>query len=278
MALYAQDEYAERNLAGPGWRFVLCWVLATVVGSEAGRVAADRLSQLPLGVAAKLPDLQILGGIAIGLCIVLAQALVLLRYLKWRGALAWIGATVLGRTIRMLVISFLLEVLFSRTPSQACGAEFLVVIISYFAVMMIVGAAAGAAVGIPQRFVLERRVAHARWWVWANVAASVVTFIAIASILYSSIVEVLMKFRDDGSDISMWYSPYSSPLTLDVTFSVLNDIFVGVVTGYVLMNILRHPTTRAEWSVKLRDKRQRLPKRFAETQPSSEALLEQERK
>src|SRR5881392_322213 len=111
MAVYSRDEYAERHRAGPGFWLWLAWVVATVIGSVVGSALAEFVFGWKLEGIFSLIDVQALGGLALGLCVGTAQALVLGRYLRFKGALEWIGATALGRIARVLLISVLTSLL-----------------------------------------------------------------------------------------------------------------------------------------------------------------------
>lgn len=273
MALYQRDEYAEKHSMGPGWWFGLRWIVATVLGSMIGRALGDGLSRLELDGIFGILVLSILVGVAAGLCVGVAQALVLYRYLASEGALGWIGATILGRVVRVVLVTLLSWILLSAIPNTAPGVLFLAILLAYFVMMAIIGAVAGAAVGYFQRFVLERRVAHAHRWVWVNIGASVLTFIALASLNYVSVQTDALHY---GSRVASTITVYPE-LSTDLAFHVLNDIVVGAITGYVMIDMLRHPTSQAEWTVDLKEEQNPLVEDDGETQPSPEALLEQRR-
>ncbi len=246
MALYARDEYSEKHRTGPGWGFGLAWIIATVAGAVSGRALAD---WLPLSrLDGQFGDLaaQVLISVAIGLCIGVAQAVVLVRYLKVVGALQWVGATILGWIARVLLISLLSGILLNAIlDTDVKGLLFVL----YMAVMGAIGVGAGVGTGFVQRYVLDKRVAYAARWIWANIAASVLTFIAIA------------------------VDPEFGP-----ELSILLDIAGAAITGYVLVDMLRHPTTRAEWSLQLKEKQDHISTQATESQLSPEVILEQQRK
>ena len=184
-------------------------------------------------------------GLVIGVCTGVAQAVVLLRYLKPAGALQWIGATIAGRIARMLVITVLSYTVLANIPTEAHGALFIGIIAIYFAAMALIGGAGGAATGYAQRFVLEKRVAHAQPGVWINAISSAVVFIAIAAISFSTNL-VRPPVPDDGIYYAAAGGSDASPLDLGLAFDVVTSAVAAAITGLVLIDMLRHPTPKAE--------------------------------
>jgi hypothetical protein len=207
-----------------------------------------------------------------------AQAIVLLPYLRIAGALQWIGATMLGRIVRMLVIAMLSSTLLSVIPTEAPGALFVGVIAVYFGAMALTGGAAGAAIGFAQRFVLEKRVVQAKRWVWINVVSSAVVFIAIAATGFSTST-VRPPIPDDGIlNVAVSWSVYAAPLDLGLAFDIVVGAAAAAITGFVLVDMLRHPTSQAEWATRLKNEHELLSKDVTEAQSSPEVLLEAQRK
>lgn len=279
MAIYQRDEYAEKHSTGPGWRFWLGWITATLIGSVISRALADWISLFHL--AEGFGDIieQVLTGLALGLGVGVAQAIVLLPNLKFVGAIQWIGATTVGRLARLLLVSALSGILLNSIPQSAYVDQFFAIVVLYFVIMAALGVVAGAALGFVQRLVLERRVANAYRWIWATIGTSMLTFIAFAVVNYSSIAGPY-RLNMGGGRLGggPWIVNYGSALDVGPTFDILNDIVVAAILGYVLIDMLRHPTTRAEWSVDLREKRKSRSKPAVETQLSPEAMLERHRK
>jgi hypothetical protein len=274
MAIYERDEYSEKHLAGPGFWFGLSWVIATVAAVVVGDALASWIQLLsgPTGFGGVV--VAALVGLTVGLCMAVAQAIVLLPYLRTAGALQWIGATMLGRIVRMLVITLLSYTLLANIPTEAHGALFIGVIAVYFGAMALTGGAGGAAIGFAQRFVLEKQVAQPQRWVWINIISSAVVFIAIAATSFST-NEARPPIPDDGIDYFSvgGGSSYASPLDLGLAFDIVTGAVAAAITGFVLIDMLRHPTPQAEWSTRLKDEHERLPKDVTEAQPSPEALL-----
>jgi len=278
MAIYERDEYTETHLAGPGFRFGLSWVIAAVVALIVSDVLSGWIDLLikPTGLGGVVGVALV--GLVIGVCTGVAQAVVLLRYLKPAGALQWIGATIAGRIARMLVVTVLSYTVLANIPTEAHGALFVGIIAIYFAAMALIGGAGGAATGYAQRFVLEQRVAHAQRWVWINALSSAVVFIAIAAISFSTNL-VRLPIPDDGIYYAaVGWSSYASPLDLGLAFDVVTSAVAAAITGLVLMDMLRHPTPQAEWSTRLKDEHEHLSKVAIDAQPSPEVLLEAQRK
>ncbi len=278
MAVYERDEYTETHLAGPGFRFGLSWVIAAVVALVVSDVLSGWIDLLIKPTALGGVVVVALVGLVIGVCTGVAQAVVLQRYLKPAGALQWIGATIAGRIARMLVITVLSYTVLANIPTEAHGALFIGIIAIYFAAMALIGGAGGAATGYAQRFVLEKRVAHAQRWVWINTVASAVVFIAIAATSFSTNL-VRSPIPEDGIYYAaVGWSSYASPLDLGLAFDVVTSAVAAAITGLVLIDMLRHPTPQADWSVGVKGGHEHLPEEITEAQPSPEVLLEARRR
>jgi hypothetical protein len=278
MDLLEQDEYAEKHQIGPGFRFGVAWVVASVVCLEIGRSVPDWAANLPISWMPAIRVVQDLEWLWISLFSGLAQTIVLWSYFRWRGALEWLGATLFGHVLRVIAISVLSEVLFKVIPDEISGEYYLWVIALYFSVMVVIGVAGGAMIGLAQRRVLERRVANATRWVWAHVGASALTAIAVATIDLRTTFERYVPVRVlPGVDYFSAGGRYYQPFTIGPAFNILNDFVVSAILAYVLVNLMRHPTPRAEWSVSLRERRTRVPRSMTDSQPSPEVMLERQR-
>jgi hypothetical protein len=257
MAVYRQDEYAEQYRRGPGCWLGLLWLCATVAGSIAGALLSDPLLTSVLSESSLSVSLIITvawSGLIFGITVGGAQSLVLIRYFKLRGALEWILATTLGRTVRSLLILILSVLVFSMGSIWTCV---------YIGLMAIVGLIAGLATGVAQRYVLERRVAQAHWWVLANVAASILTVTAGEFLAGLLVVVIAGQYQITTlSQASLW-------------IGISTGLITGTLTGYALIDLMRHPTSRAEWSLGWKRKEPPLPRFDSDVQPSPEAILEQ---
>lgn len=259
MALYHRDEYAEKYRRRPGCLLGLLWLCATVVGSAIGTPIADWILQ---GVADEtaislyLLASVALSGLAIGIFVGGAQALILMRYFKLRGTLEWILATTLGRVVRSVLILVLSFLLFGSDMG----------ILPYAILMILVGMLAGLATGYTQRIVLELRVAQAHLWVWANVAASILTVTVgeFVVTLWALIFPNIFYYRNTTL-FSLW-------------LGIANGLIIGGITGYALMDLIRHPTSRAEWNIGWKAKQAAPPRFDPGVQPSPESMLDEMRK
>ncbi len=207
MYVAERNEYVEHQEAG--FLFWLMWVAATTIGAFAGHYLENltRNIQLPgafdiLSVAA--------GGAVAGVVIGLAQALVLMPYLKRRGAIEWLIATILGRTASWIIFFLYGDALsglfFDNSYGTICGLILL---------KLLLGGVLGFILAFPQYLVLRHRSTKSVFWLIANIGVSVIT-------------------------------TYIFILTVGIFYGLLT----GVVTGYVLVDILRHPTRQAEWRVR----------------------------
>lgn len=186
--------------------FWLQWVAATTLGATVGQP----LENLVNGASLKGPFdiLPAAGGAAVtGLLIGLAQAFVLLRYLKPGASSEWVVGTVLGR-VAAAVVAFLYfdtmsGIFLDDSQATICGVLFL---------RALLGAVLGLLIALPQYFILKPRTEKPIVWLIANAGISALTtyiFIFSEGILYG--------------------------------------VLTGIVTGYILVDLLRHPTRYAEW-------------------------------
>jgi hypothetical protein len=241
MAVYQRDDYAEKYRRGPGCAIGLAWVAATVLGSVVGSMIAGLEIAHPALTGLDGAFWATVIGLTIGTSVGTAQALVLLPYLKLKGFLQWLAATIAGRVLRSVLIVVLVNTLFGAGD---------VPLFLHPILLLLIGALAGVVTGYMQKVVLEHRVAYAQWWVFANAAVSALTTVLV------------------------WYV---NPPQGYLPIVIINALLLGVVTGYVLMDLLRHPTSRAEWTLPWRTPPSP-PEREPEAQPSPEVLLEQTRR
>lgn len=88
-----------------------------------------------------------------------------------------------------------------------------------------VGIIAGLALGYPQMQALDRRTHHAERIMLANIAGPV-----FSAILLTACLRIEME-----NSIRSWATP-------------LTAIITAAVTGIAVIDLLKHPTTQAEWS------------------------------
>jgi len=273
VAVYRRDEYAEKHTLGPGCGFLLCWVAATMIGQVIGAALALPIFEWkPEGILSLL-DVEATGGLCIGVFVGIAQALVLLPYLKLAGGLEWVVATALGRVVRVLLISMLSSGLLLSVPGTI-NATASIAFCLYLSALVFIGACAGAAIGYAQRFVLRRKVAYPHWWVWINVVVSVYISVGIDLHLFENFADLWAEGLRYWSWIS-WESQHLQ-FTRDLLYKVLSSGIPALLTGYVLKNLLHQPASGAKWSLRRRNERRQL-RVESDIQISPEAMLEQQR-
>jgi len=244
MYVQEHDPYTEAYRGAPGvvfWAIWLVWVVVTYIGFTLGetlgqmveRIFAPQMLNLPRAVslegyvAAGGPSylLVALGsGLVAGLVLGIGQGLVLLPFLKLRGTIEWVGATIIGMGIGWVTLYALSRAMSGPVLDRPTGGV-LVVIIPLAGVGIIVG----LALGYPQGIVLQRRGHHATWWALANIAGPIVVAVLVGSSLYAQVENTI---RDSGTS--------------------LIALATGAITGIALLELLRHPTMQAEWMERLR--------------------------
>lgn len=232
------------------WLVWLVWVLVSyltfTLGESLGKavegVLAPEIATLPRALSIKQPVeagsslnlfASLVGGLVAGAIFGLGQGIVLLPFLKLRGALAWVAATTIGRAVGWLAVYVLskemVRLVLDKNIAIAC-------LLAIF--LAGIGVIAGLSLGYAQALVLRRRLPHPTWWVFSNVPGPVVASLLIAATLF---IETENIVRD-----------FSTPFIATVT---------AVATGIVLMDLLRLPTMRAEWmrGIRLRKERPKGP-------------------
>ncbi len=248
MPAFDRDEYAETHSTGPGFLLWVIWVAATMLGLHIGAAVGDFMANnLTVGGEQDIAPAAVrglVGGLALGF----AQGVVLLTYMKLRGMGQWILATILGRCLRAIVVVIIANalsgLLFADNVIGSCG---------FLLATGAVGAFTGAIPGAFQWFVLRKRVQHPVRWIVASAASSTI---------YITIVAL--------AQLTQFY-----PLTTGNT--LLSYIIIGVITATLIVDLLRHPTTLAEWEIRLKPEKPISTKFDAGTQTSPEVLLEQMR-
>lgn len=252
MALYQRDEYTEKHKRGPGFGFLLSWVAANIAGNITGTAIARPIFVWQPEGFLSFVDSESVGALCLGLFVGVAQALVLLSYLKLAGGVQWVLATALGRIVRVILISALTTGLIALFPGSI-SFEVPAVLCGYLLVHAFIGACAGAATGYVQRFVLANRVAFSQWWVWVNAGTS--AYIMVITAINTGSYNVFSRIADG------------------TFYLFLTSAIPSLFTGYVLLDLLRHPTSKAEWTIHRRKERT-LPPTYLEPQKSPDGFLD----
>lgn len=272
MAVYQRDSYAEKHRKGPGCAFLLTWIAANIAGTVTGTAIANPIFywQFDGFLSYVLP--QVAGGLCLGGAVGLAQAAVLFPYLKLTGSLQWLLATTLGRIARVLILSTLLNGLgvlfpgsFPLFSPMMCLSLFII---------SIIGALAGGAAGYAQSIILQQRVSHVRWWIAVNAAFGAFSLIFISfstdAIFISQLTAPAIPSHNYNAIMPYMQGSYALSSLAAIVITI---IIPALVMGYVILDLLRHPTNRAEWSIDQRKERAPINS-FGETQVSPEAMLE----
>lgn len=233
-----QGEYMETQQNAPIWFFILLWlgwVIITVAGYLIGQWLSEGAAAGILGDTTARRVLSIEGnvqaagsiGYAVALLIGLiqgavlgvAQALLLLPLLKRAGAVEWLAATVMGRTVQWVVIYLTgMETINLTFDKDVPGVLLL------FLLLAVIGLLSGVALGYPQSQVFKRRAHRSGLWVIVSTIGPVVTSLVIGMTLF---IEAQNTIRD-----------YTTLLTAFLS---------AIATGFALMEILQHPAREAEW-------------------------------
>jgi hypothetical protein len=229
---------SERTSSGPsgsGCLLVAMWFAASMVGYLAGEWLGEAIESVLLGAdAPRLLSIEGhvelaeplgyiasgVGGLVAGVVLGVAQGLVLLPYFKTTGLLEWVIATTIGRAARWLALLIIAQpmaaMVLDKTYLEAC---------LLLGLLVGIGVIAGLVLGYAQSVVLRRRVHYSGRWVLANLPGPVLMAIVIGLTLY---IEGSNLIRD-------WTGPLAAAITAGLT-------------GIVLMELLRQPTSEAEWS------------------------------
>ncbi len=233
-----QDEYMETQQNAPLWFFILVWlgwVIITIAGYLVGQWLSQGIAAGFLGDTAARRVLSIEGNVqaagAVGYAVALltgliqgvalgvAQGLFLLPFLRREGAVEWLLATIMGRTVQWIVIYVIgLETVNLTFDKNVPGVLLL------FVFLAATGLLSGAALGYPQSQVFQRRAYRATLWVIVSTIGPVVTSLVVGMTLF---IEAQNTIRD-----------YTTLLTA---------LLSAIATGFVLMEILQHPRSEAEW-------------------------------
>jgi hypothetical protein len=240
---FEHDEIAERSKQGPSFLAWLGWTIATAAGTVGGLWLVGTLIQARASGRADEVIGLALSGAVIGFAIGTAQALVLFPFLKSKGSIEWVVASVVGRTLYTLAVSQFLEPLLRSLSLERSDALWSCGLLGL--ILVGVGAMAGLAGSYPQMLVLRDRVTHPEWWLLASMAAGAATRILVA----------LQIFADADSN------------------GLLTGITTGAITGITLVYLLRHPGPGAEWAIATRLDTRRKGSQSEEPQPSPDEIL-----
>jgi hypothetical protein len=234
-----RDAYTEAYLGPPAWMVWLLglgWALVTIAGFVWGEQLGDTVVALlapePASTLHRVSFegrvaagsevyylTSIAGGVVAGVVLGIVQGLYLLPFFRLAGALEWAAATILGRTVRWVIMFVLArEMATAVFDREALGGPL------FLSFMVLLGVVVGLPLGYAQSRVLERRTLHSTWWVWAYVPGTVATAILIGLILYFE-----------------WQNYLRDYVTL------IAAIITGVVTAIAMMDLMRHPHSTAEW-------------------------------
>lgn len=225
-----RDEYAASQMRGLGCGFWTIWVLATTLGGFGGYVAGQSLTMAVLPADASMFVIilaSIPAGIILGLCVGVAQSIVILRYIKLAGGRDWVLASIVGGVLRWALFGPLatLLVLAINTGIPVCNA---------LIPLALFGAVAGAAFGLPQAFVLSRHLKQTTdldWWAWTLANAGGGIFYLPVLMLGGLALSAVMAM---GSSVT---EDHAVTAILAVT---LNWLFTGLITGLPLIDRLKH--------------------------------------
>jgi hypothetical protein len=248
-----RDAYTELNRKGPGCLYWLLWVGGNVTAFALGALVGDIVEGLLLQLGPETRPIlaiegrveaagaigypaSIAGGLVAGTLLGITQSLVLRPYFKPRLARKWLFVTILGVTIRWLVIFLISQSLIGLVVDDNIAGPCVL-----YTLLALAGAIAGLAVGLPQSVLLAEKVHHPRWWVLANTAGPIATALLIGLSLSVARENV---FRD-----------YSI---------IVAGLIGGIVTGTTLIDLLKHPVPGAEWEHDLKWKRERKSKKQVE--------------
>jgi hypothetical protein len=239
MYLDERDAYSEAYLGPPGciiWLLGLGWALVTIAGFVWGEQLGEAVEALVSPAAASCLQrvsfegrveagseayylATIAGGVVAGTVLGIAQGLYLWPFFKLAGTLEWIAATIMGRTVRWVIMFILARELATAVfDREALGGPF------FLFAMALLGLVVGLPLGYTQSKVLDRRMHHSTWWVWTYVPGTVGTAILIGLVLYFEWQNYLRDYA-----------------------TLIAAIITGAVTAIAMMDLMRHPHSGAEW-------------------------------
>lgn len=227
--LEVRDDYAATQTRGLGCGFWAFWAISTTLGGFAGQLLAQFAlrglvppdASTPIVMLALAP-FGIIAGAAIGLL----QGLVIVRYLKPAGLRDWILASALGGFLRWSILGPLsASLIFAmNTGFVQCNA---------LIPLMLFGALSGAAFGLPQSFVLSRRIRQTtdlEWWAWTLAYAAgglfYLPFVTLSGLTDAALVAAGGVVLDEYT----WRSILSM---------TLNWLVTGIITALPLQDRLR---------------------------------------
>lgn len=232
------DEYMEAEQNAPLWFIILVWlgwVTVTIAGYLAGKWLTEAIASSITGetVARRVLSIEgrveaagavsyvvaLLGGACAGATLGFMQGVFLIPFLKMAGAVEWLLATTIGRTVQWIVISAIGLEMAGLTVDKSLAGVLLL-----FASLGVTGILSGVALGYPQSLVFKRRSGRARGWMVASMIGPVTTSLLIAATLG---IEARNTIRDGTT--------------------LLTAILTALATGFALVEIFRHPRTGAEW-------------------------------
>lgn len=263
-----RDDFIAAHKRGPGILLWIAWVLVTAVSSLIGVSVSNTLLD-NLHLEGPLIVAPVVSGIIMSSAIIgIGQGLTLLHYLKIRGLIEWALATIIGRSVQLIAASLALGAVMqtasshhpsgSYSPVEVDNVPFSLILTfgadissawGILLLMTLIGGIAGTATGFAQQRILSSRVLNSSWWVFAN-AASYAAYVGYGALVWL-------------------HGP-----NFDLRGGLVSGIITGAITGIVLLDLLRHPTAQARWTLKTKREKPVRATFDPGTQPSPEALLD----
>lgn len=227
--LEVHDDYSATRTRGLGCGFWLFWATSTTVGGFAGQLIAQSLLRnfVPEDADTFMVMLALAPfGIVAGAVLGLLQGVVLLRYIKPVGLRDWVLASALGGFLRWSILGPISAslVFAMNTGFVQCNA---------LIPLMLFGALSGAAFGLPQSYVLNRRIGQTgdlEWWAWTLAYAAgglfYLPFVTLSGLTDAALVAA-------GGVVSDEYA-WRSLLSM-----TLNWLITGLITALPLQDRLR---------------------------------------
>jgi hypothetical protein len=241
--VYERDEYAEAHRPGPRLGFWLAWVAATIFATVIARVLVTTIIDPTSNIGSSPVVYAAIGGAAVGALAGLCQGLLLLPYIKRSGTIGWVGATIIGRSVRAVSLSTVGLTLLDASLELGSNTNLLeaeqawVSFCGYWLVSIVVGAVAGIPTGFAQSLVLKNQVMWSSRWILATMLAS--------ALVYSPV----MDFFEGGTyrALSNAFPWIEQDVYRSMIVGIVTGLIEGVVTGMVLIDLLKHPTGQADW-------------------------------